>query len=147
MFGSWSWHQTRTSGLVDFWSWSWCGWVKLRLRKTSRQPRLRRLDYNDCGIMPTWKIIQHHNNESSRTIKIYSGNHIWHKRKQLQTPYAVLFRLNSQGNLRIQHFIPLLSALSSLNPFLVHLLGHLLVSLLFFLGGSSVFDCLDVSLH
>lgn len=54
---------------------------------------------------------------------------------------------NQANRLRIQHFIPLLPTLFPLNSLLVHLLGHLLVSLLFFLGGSSVFDRLDVSLH
>lgn len=80
-------------------------------------------------------------------MEMYSGNHIRHIEKQLQTPYAVLLSPAWCNRLRIQQFISLLLALPSLNSLLVHLLSHLLIALLFFLGCSAVFDCLDVSLY
>lgn len=45
-----------------------------------------------------------------------------------------------RGPSRVQELVPLLFPLQALHPLLMHLLGHLFVSLLFLLGGPLVLD-------
>lgn len=56
-------------------------------------------------------------------------------------------RQDEAKHLRIEELVALLAALETLDPLLVHLLGHLLVADLFFLCSSAVLDALDVGLR
>jgi hypothetical protein len=53
----------------------------------------------------------------------------------------------ASSTLRVEKLVALLSALQALDALGMHLLGHLFVASLFFLGSALVLDALDVGLE